>query len=228
MPHASMSLRQAALTTGIGLLLLAVAAPFAEFYVYPRIVDTDPAVTLHNVATQQALFGLGLGAYLSTFVLDIVIAWSIYVLMRPAAPQLARLTAWLRLAYSLIGLTALLHLVSAFRLATDENLAALIGADRLAGEVKYLIKNFRIQWHFGLVIFGAHLCLLGYVIAVSRYIPRLVGAAVAIAGLGYIVNCLRPYFFPTIDTGFVLYAYFGELVFMLWLLVMGWRLNTRD
>ena len=32
------SLRQAALLSGFGMLVMAVATPFAEFYVYPRVV----------------------------------------------------------------------------------------------------------------------------------------------------------------------------------------------
>jgi hypothetical protein len=45
-----------------------------------------------------------------------------------------------------------------------------------------------------------------------------------INGLAWIVDNLQPYFFPSAHLKFLFIAYFAELIFMLWLLVRGWKL----
>jgi hypothetical protein len=44
-------------------------------------------------------------------------------------------------------------------------------------------------------------------------------------GLGWIVSSLQPYLYPEADLGFIFVTFFGELVFMLWLLIRGWKLD---
>jgi hypothetical protein len=58
----------------------------------------------------------------------------------------------------------------------------------------------------------------------SGYIPGLVGIALAIAGIGCVVCNLRPYLYPDAEIGFVFAAFFGELVFLVWLAIWGWRI----
>ena len=52
------SLGNAALTAGIGLLIMAIAAPFAELYVYPQLVNPEGVyvlwrIDLHVMAAHQ-------------------------------------------------------------------------------------------------------------------------------------------------------------------------------
>ena len=46
---------------------------------------------------------------------------------------------------------------------------------------------------------------------------------IIIAGLGYLLTTLKPFLFPSINVGFAEYTYYGELIFMLWLLIKGSR-----
>lgn len=67
-----------------------------------------------------------------------------------------------------------------------------------------------------------HLVLVGYLIVRSTYIPKILGPILAIDGLGWITNGLQPYFFATAHLNWIFYTFFGELIFMLWLLIGGW------
>jgi len=58
----------------------------------------------------------------------------------------------------------------------------------------------------------------------SGYIPGILGVVLAIAGLGLLVYCLGPYLYPDADLGFLMFTFLGEPIFMLWLLVRGWRI----
>jgi len=46
-----------------------------------------------------------------------------------------------------------------------------------------------------------------------------------IAGLGYVLTTLKPYLFPDINLDFAEYTFYGELIFMLWLLIKGSRIK---
>ncbi len=76
-----------------------------------------------------------------------------------------------------------------------------------------------------LIVFGIHLVLLGCLVYRSGYIPRFVGVALLIAGAGWVVGGFGPYIFPKIDFDFTQMTAVGELVFILWLWIRGWRIR---
>ena len=71
------------------------------------------------------------------------------------------------------------------------------------------------------MFFGIYLCLLGYLVFRSEYIPKIIGVFLVVAGLGYLIDDLKYFFYPNFDTGFLWFTFFGELIFMVWLLVKG-------
>jgi hypothetical protein len=103
----------------------------------------------------------------------------------------------------------------------------LFGRPSLNAQVALLLHSFRYDWNMGLTIFGLHLCLVGGLIYRSSYIPKIIGVLLVINGLGWIVSRLQPYLYPNAHLGFVFITYFGEVVFLLWLLIMGWRIAER-
>src|SRR5215217_3733320 len=107
------SLRTAALIAGLALLTMAIAAPFAQLFVFPKlIIPGDAAETASNILTNQTLFRAALFGYLITFICDLVAAWALYVLLKPVNENLSLFTAWFRLVYTVIALVALLNLVT--------------------------------------------------------------------------------------------------------------------
>src|SRR6266536_725766 len=111
------SLRKAALIAGLGLFVMAIAASFAELYIYPKLVVSGSAAeTVKNITANKALFISAIFSYLVAFICDVVVAWALYVLLKPVNEHLSLLTAWFRLVYAVIALVALLYLVNVLRL----------------------------------------------------------------------------------------------------------------
>ena len=165
-------LRQAALTAGFAMLIMA-ATPFAEFYVLPKlVVPRDIETTVQNILGNRELFVAGMFIYFTTFVADVVVAWALYVLLVPVNRSVSVLTAWFRLVYTVIAFVALLKLFSGFRLLDEPHYLTAFGADQLHAQVQLLLSSFRYEWSLSLVLFGIHLCLLGYLVYRSGYIPR--------------------------------------------------------
>jgi len=222
-------LRTAALIAGIGLLLMVIAAPFAELYVLPKLVIPENAPeTAKNIIANKPLFTSAIFGYLITFICDLVVAWALYVLLKPVDENLSLLTALFRWVYTVIALIALLNLVTVLRLLDTSATLTIFQADQLPDQVMLSINTFRSQWYFGLLFFGIHLGLLGYLVLRSEYIPRILGVLLIIAGLGYLLTNLKPFLFPSVNVDFAEYTFYGELIFMLWLLIKGPRIKESN
>jgi uncharacterized protein DUF4386 len=220
------TLRQAALTAGFGILIMAFAAPFAEFYLYPQVVVSDDIeATVQNISAKEGVFLGAFICYLITALCDLIVAWALYVLLAPTNRSAALLAAWFRLIYTAIFIFAFLKLATVFRLLNTPDNMTVLGPDQLHAQVELLLRSFRYEWSLGLVFFGVHLGLLGYLVYRSGYIPKVLGLLLVIAGVGNSVQALSPYLYPNADLGFIMITFFGELIFMLWLLVGGWRIK---
>jgi len=62
----------------------------------------------------------------------------------------------------------------------------------------------------------------------ASYVPNLIGLLLLVGGVGYIIDNLKYFFYPDLNTDFLWFTYFGELVFMFWLLFRGSRLSLPD
>jgi hypothetical protein len=223
------SLGKAALIAGIGLLIMVFAAPFAELYVYPKlIVPKNPAETIQNISAHKMLFLSAIFCYLITFICDVLVAWALYVLLVPANKSLSLLTALFRLIYTAIAIFALVHLVTIFKLINNPDYLTILGTDLLQAQVRLAHSEFSYGWSVGFFFFSIHLGLLGYLVFKSSYIPKVLGVLLAVAGLGYLIDTLKPFLFPVFNTEFLMVTFLGEVIFMLWLLIRGWKIQEPN
>ena len=219
-----LTLRQAALIVGFTYLLNPVS--YAEFTIYPKLVI--PGNIAQTVANISAHHGLYLGAifcYLINFVEDIVIAWALYILLAPVNRALSLLAALFQLVYATIALVGLFNLATVYRMVSTPEYSALFGSGPYHAQINLLLHSFRYDYSLALVLFGIHLVLIGYLIFRSRYIPWWLGVILIINGFGWVINSLQPYLYPDAHLDFIFYTFFGEIVFMLWLLVRGWKIR---
>jgi uncharacterized protein DUF4386 len=219
--------RQAALTAGFAYLLMPVT--FAEFYVFPKLfVPGNIEQTAQNIAAHGSLFFVAILCHFVTLIFDVIIAWALYVLLAPVNRALSLLTAWFRLIYTAVALSGLLNLVTVFRLLQTPDYLTLFGAQQLHAQTKLLLNSFRYDFSMGLVIFGIHLALLGFLICKSPYIPHILGVLLSLLGIGWIIYCLSPYLYPTAPlVDYIPLAGFAELLFPLWLVIHGWKLREQ-
>lgn len=220
------SLRNAALIAGIGLLIMVIAGPYAEIYAYGSlIVPGNAAQTAQNITNNKMLFITGIFGYLIMLICDVLVAWALYVLLKPVNKSISLLTAWLRLVYSVIAIVALLNLVTALRFINPADYLSVFEPEQLHAQVYLSLVAFEKEWGIGYLIFGIYLGLLGYLVFKSDYIPKILGILLMISGLGWFVDSLRPFFFPGFKVEFWIVTVWGEMIFMLWLLIRGWKIQ---
>ena len=215
------SLHGAALAAGLGLILMFVPAIFANFLVINGIVvPGDATATAAKVQVNEMQFRLGILSILFVIVLDVIVAWGLYVFYKPANKSLSLLTGWFRLVYAALFGVALFNLL---------NVLPLVGAAEFAGmetQVLIWLNAFSDQWSVGLSVFGVHLILLGYVAFKSGYTPKILGILLVIAGLGYVVDSLAALMLPQAGIAIGMFTFFGEMFLAVWLVVKALRSKT--
>jgi len=90
------------------------------------------------------------------------------------------------------------------------------------------LNTFNNTWLIGLVFFGLHLFVLGYLIFKSGYIPRILGILLIVASIGYLIDSFANFLLPNYTEYkdifllvVVVPGIIGELSLTFWLLFKG-------
>ncbi len=223
--------RRAALIAGFGYLLIFILAIFANFFVRERLIDPDDAgATFTNIADSEFLFRLGLVGFLIVFVVDVVIAWALYILFQGVNASVSLLAAWFRLVYTAFLGVALIFFFVVLELASGAAYLAAFDQGALDAQVMLSLDAFDYAWLIGLVSFGLHLMLLGYLMFASGFASRALGVLLTVAGAAYVFDTLAHALLSNYDdhaTVFLLIvavpSVVAELAFTVWLLARGGR-----
>jgi len=223
---ADISQRNAAIIAGLGLLIMTIFAVFAIYFVFPNlIVPGDAATTANKIMANEMQFRAGICSYLIVIVCDVVVAWALYVFLKPVNKSLSLLAAWFRLVYATIFGIALVNYVSVLQLLNNADYLTVFETDQLHAKVILSLNAFSDGWAIGLVFFGFHLVLLGYLIFKSDYIPRILGVLLIVAGLGYLIDNFGKFLLPNYDLNIATFVGWGEFLFVLWLLFKGGKVH---
>ncbi len=218
----STALRQAALVGGLGLLLMSICAIGTIYFIFGKlIVQDDAAVTANNIAANLSQFRLGIALLVIVAILDVIVGWALYVFLAPVNRSLSLLAAWCRVVYAGILAVALFSCSNVLRLLSGADYTKSIEASQLHAEVMLSLKSFDDGWVIGLVLFGIHLALAGYLILKSDYVPKFVGALLVIAGLAYVIDSLGKILSANYALDLANVVGWGEVALMFWLLLRG-------
>ena len=215
----------ARLTGGLYLYII-VSALFAQTVVRARlIVSGDAAATVRNIGASEGLWRWGVAAEISTTVCDVAVAALLFSLLRPVSRTASFCAAFFRLAYSAAMAAGAAFLVAPLTLigsATDNPAADV---PQIQSLVTYSLRLHAAVFDVGLVLFGIHLVVVGGLIARSTFLPRWLGAALAIAGACYVINSIFGVVAPTLASGLfpwiLLPGFLAEVAFALWLVIVG-------
>lgn len=217
-PHRS------ALIAGMGLLLMAILAPIANFGVLQELIVTgDAAATTRNLSAAGGLFRDGIVSLLAVAILDVVVAWALYYLFLRRDRSLSFLAAIFRVMYAVMLAIALNGLVSALHLSGGGAALQALAPAQLQTQVMLSLAAFQSLWDLALIVFGLHLLVLGIVVFRHDTRLRLLGVMVTVASLGYLIDGLGKLLSPHYSLTMAMFTFVGEVALMFWLLWRGGR-----
>lgn len=204
--------RTASAIGGIALLLIAVAAGVGNFAALnPLIVAGDAVGTAQAIGAAEAQFRVGVLCMLVAAVLDIVVAAALLHLLEPVNRVVAVTASWFRIAYAAVFVVAIGQLATVPGLLDQPELAM------------NAIDGYTLVWRTGLVLFGLHLLLVGYLGFRSGFMPRVIAALVAVAGFGYVWDGVGTVLLPDFSGLISPYTFVGEVALIGWLIYRAIR-----
>lgn len=198
---------------------------FSAMVLDSLVVPGDAQATADSVLGARWLFASSLVTWLAVVAVDVAISVAFYLLLRPVSHALSLLAAALRLVYSAVLAAVLLNLFDAFRLLTGAQGAAGLDEQQRQAMALAALDTFSAGFLLALVLFGAHLLALGFLLQRSRYVPRVFGALLVAAGVGYVADSLAGLFVAghggLVSAVLLVPAVVGELGLTAWLLLRG-------
>jgi len=181
--------RRAGWIGGIGYIAIFVLAIFANFLVREgMVVSGDPGTTAANILGNEGMFRYGLVSFLAVFILDIFVAWAIWILTRDIQKDISLLAAWFRIVYTVFMGVGLLFYFQALQYLGGEGFLSAFTTEQLQSSALIALESFNSTWLIGLASFGVHLILLGFLFRRTPHFPRVLTWLMILSGIAYIVD----------------------------------------
>jgi hypothetical protein len=214
---------------GLGYLLIFICGFYANFYVLEALlVPGDAAATYAQVRDNLPQFRLGIVAFLIMIVMDVLMAYPLYRLLKPVNASLALFSAWLRIVNGAIFAVAIASLFDVLQINSMAPYLIVHEESVLQAQLMIHLSTFNYTWLIGLVFFGLHLLVLGYLILKAGYLPKVLGFLIALAGVAYLVDSFAQFLLEDyshyksiFEMIVIIPSVVGELSFTLWLLIKG-------
>jgi hypothetical protein len=188
-PNGVGSARGYAVIAGVGYVVLFVLGIFANFFVREGlVVGGDAAESAANILESESLFRWGMVSFLAIFVIDVVVAWALYVLFKRVSQELSLVTAWFRIVYTVFLGVAVIFFYQALQLISGAQFLTVFDTGQLEAQALLALDTFNSTWLIGLLAFGVHLVLLGWLLLKSHAAPRLLGYVLMVAGAAYVAD----------------------------------------
>lgn len=184
------------------------------------IVAGDPATTAANLLANEALFRSGTAALLISTAFYVAATLFVYEVLKPVNKTFSLLAAFFSLVGCAVGALSCLFDFVPFILLKDAPYLSGFTVQQLQGlSFMFLIVRARAN-DIGLVFFGLHCFGIGYLILRSTFLPKIIGALMVVAGLGWL-TFLSPPLAQSLAPFNMLPGAVGELSLTFWLIIKG-------
>jgi Domain of unknown function (DUF4386) len=184
------------------------------------VVPRDAAATATNLLANDALFRAGTATLLISTAFYVAATLFVYELLKPVNKTLSLLAAFFSLVGCAVGALSCLFDFAPFVLLKGAPYLSVFTAEQLEA-LAYMFLAVRAQANdIGLAFFGLHCLGVGYLVLRSTFLPRLIGALMMFAGVGWL-TFLSPPLANSLAPFNMLPGAIGELSLSLWLLVKG-------
>jgi len=213
--------------TGILYLIIIVLGVFSEIFVRSNlIVPRDAEATADHILASEWLFRVGFVGDLIIFLCDVPVAILLYVLLRPVSKTISLISAGFRLSGTAIYGANLLNYFAALLILGSSEYLSSFDSSQLNSLALMFLNIHKHGYDLGLVFFGMHCLVLGYLVFESGYFPKILGILLVLAGIGYLGGSFTLFLWPAYaETIAPIYIapLIGELSLCLWLLIKGVR-----
>jgi hypothetical protein len=201
----------------------------SKFNVADHVPDT-----IKNIMANELLFRIGITIELFLSVGLIVLAWTLYRILKPVNKNFALLALLLKLAEATIVAVIVLITFIALQILNGEAYLTALTQDQLQSFVGFLLNSHTAIFSIPMVLLGLNMMVFSYLFFKSKYIPRILAgfgilsfALIFIHALMYI---LTPEYAMMPINQIIFWAPSGlfEIIIGIWLLSKGINIQQGD
>jgi len=224
------SIRSRARSAGLVYVVMSVVGAPTLIVLPKFIVPGDPSATAQRIAEGEQTYRLLMLGDLAGGILFIFLGWSLYLLFESVDRKQALLMLLLVLASATIGIldAALLSPPLILRARTD--FLSAFTAPQLDALAMAFLRIRGVEVRANEALWGLWLVPFGILVIRSGFIPKIIGALLLIASVGYVAMSVTPIGFPAyadaVD-GVAMVLIQGELAVILWLVIVGARVTEE-
>jgi len=216
------SINRTARFAGFLYLILAICGGFAEFFVRQNLVAPgDAMATVNNIMTSEFLFRLGFVMELIGQAVFVVLALTLYKILKSVNKDQATLMVAFVLVAVAITCLNMLNQFAALLLLNGGDYLTPFTPDQVQAMVLLFLNLHTVGYLIAQVFFGLWLLPLGYLVYKSGFMPRILGVLLMIACFGYLLDVLIFALLPDLNLVVSEFTFVGELLLLLWLLIKG-------
>jgi hypothetical protein len=210
---------------GLLYVLASIVGFFAMGYVPDKlIVHGNAAATVNNIAASETLFRFGIAGELIGQAAFIFVALALYDLLKGVNRRHALLMVILIVVSIPIAFLNELNSFAALVLVRGADFLSIFDKPQRDALVMLFLNLHGRGFVVAEIFWGLWLLPLALLVYKSRFLPRFLGVWLALAGFAWVIlslaGILLPQYQDKVDT-YCHPAFFGEIAFMLWLLIGG-------
>jgi len=224
------TLQKNARVAGLLYLLIAITGPFVLIYVPGQLfVPGDPSATANNILAHVTLFKAYIVVGLLSELFFIALVLALYRLLHDVSRELAIVMVMLVLIDAPMAFLGVANQVATLAIVQGADFLSAFDQPQRNALATLLINIDKLGLPVSEIFWGLWLLPLGLLVYRSSFLPRFLGVWLLINGIAYVIisftGILVPQHVGIVNT-IAFPILFGELAFMLWLVIIGARPKT--
>lgn len=213
-------------------LLLALTGVFSLFYVPSTLfVFGDATATADNIATSELLFRAGILNGLISNVIFVFLVLALYRLLKEISRKQAILMVTLVVISVSITFANTFNQIAALIILSGADFLSVFEKPQLDAAAYVFLRLHSQGLQIIQIFWGLWLFPFGLLVYKSRFIPKILGVLLIIAGFAYLLSSFAflvlPQYVAAISPLVTILA-MGELPIIFWLLIVGAKAQPEE
>ena len=217
---------------GIAYISLVILGVFPQFFVRMALtIPGDASATIANITASEFMYRMGFMSDLLLLIADMMLAFFLFYLFNPVNKKLSMLAFILNLIrVPMMGVNLLNH-YKVLQLTSGQEYLSVFTTDQLNALALQSLEAHAAGYTLTGIFFGAWCLVIGYLAYKSGFFPKIVGILMMLACVTHWSEVTITFMFPdllssTLQTITSTTA-IGEIIFCLWLLIMGGQVHRK-
>jgi hypothetical protein len=184
----------------------------------------DPKAIVLKIMANEWLFRIGCISGLVSAAFFLLVAWTLYILLKPVNKNSALLFLLSNSVGAAIYCLSILNLIAGMLLLSGAGFAKQFQADQLQAHAEFFIDLYNNGFLIADIFYGIWLLPLGFSVFKSRFLPKFLSLLLVIDFFAVLTWVFQLFLFPdhkAITNTCLMVSLITEASLTLWLLIMG-------